>query len=184
MNWGKVASWIVSLGVFQFLSLTLLAEELYPSYSLTRNYISDLGVGSTAPIFNSSILILGLCLIAGAVALRKVLRNLPFPVLLGIAGVGSLGVGLFPETTGEPHTFSAFLTFLFGSLAAIYSVKVSRGPLRLLGPVAGGVSLVSLVFFASHNYGPLGPGGVERFIAFPILWWGLAFAAWLTWAGT
>jgi|ECHvirMinimDraft_2_1075157.scaffolds.fasta_scaffold00115_15 hypothetical membrane protein len=183
MNYGKAAGSIILAGVFQFLLFLTLAEEIYPSYSVSRNYISDLGVGRTALIFNGSIIVLGVLLIASGILLRLALKSTALSVMLILSGVGSAGVGIFPETTGAPHTIFAFITFLFGSLAAIYCARVVRGPMRVLSPIAGVISLISLIAFATHQYWILGPGGMERLIAYPELWWGLGLGGWVSTKG-
>ncbi len=58
---------LLFIGVAEFLLLMLIAEAIYPGYSVSRNYISDLGVGPTAVLFNSSIIIMGLLLVIAAI---------------------------------------------------------------------------------------------------------------------
>ena len=48
------------IGSVQFIIAMLIAEAIYPGYNVSRNYISDLGVGPAAGIFNSSVSLLGL----------------------------------------------------------------------------------------------------------------------------
>ncbi|AWR98939.1 DUF998 domain-containing protein [Metallosphaera hakonensis] len=164
---------LLTLGALQFYIFMLIAEELYPRYSLTRNYISDLGVGSTANIFNSSIIILGILVIISGVLISRRL----FSSLLIIGGIGMMGVGLFPETTGTPHEISALITFLFSGLASFPAFSLSKHPIRYAYPVLGLISLVSLALFVSHNYLSLGPGGMERLIVIPDIIWAISFGS-------
>lgn len=55
----RIAGLLCFVGASQFLIIMLICEALYPGYSVSENMISDLGVGSTAAFFNSSIIILG-----------------------------------------------------------------------------------------------------------------------------
>jgi hypothetical membrane protein len=61
--------------------------------------------------------------------------------------------------------------FLFGALAAIASYLVLRPPFRYLALTLGVTSLFFLVAGSSLLKGTLGTGGVERWIAYPVLMW-------------
>ncbi len=105
-----------------------------------------------------------------------------------LAGAGSLGVGLFPETTfvvnGIPiiHTISAGTAFIVGALAAVASFKFTKPPLRYVGAVLGAVALVALVLFRvtkDFGYLGLGVGGMERMVAYPTILWIIGFGGYL-----
>ena len=68
---GKVAGALVFIAVTQFVLGVIVSEALYPDYSVSENYISDLGVGPSSMIFNSSIILLGLLLVIGAYFLHR-----------------------------------------------------------------------------------------------------------------
>ncbi|MEM4141260.1 MAG: DUF998 domain-containing protein, partial [Nitrososphaeria archaeon] len=55
-----VAGSLIFWGSAQFILFMIVAEALYPGYNISFNYISDLGVGPSASIFNSSVFLLGL----------------------------------------------------------------------------------------------------------------------------
>ena len=171
----KVAGTLLFLGAVQFLIVLVVAEALYPNYSVSLNYISDLGVGSTALIFNSSVFLLGLLVVAGAYFIRKALKSNFLFITLILTGIGAMMVGLFPETAGVMHTIASLITFLFGGLAAIVSYRVEKPPFSYLSVVLGALGLVGLVLFASGNYLSLGVGGMERMIAHPVLLWAVGF---------
>ena len=61
----KVAGLVFLIAVTQFVLGLIIAEALYPGYSVSDNYISDLGVGPSSVVFNSSVFLLGLLLIIG-----------------------------------------------------------------------------------------------------------------------
>lgn len=169
-----VASWLVFLGVTQFILFLIIAEALYPGYSISNNYISDLGVGKTALIFNTSISILGITLIlAGVLYTTKI----PFRVTIIITGIGALGVGLFPETTGTPHLLSALIAFLFSSISSYTALPTLKTSFKYLFPILGTIGLLSLFLYITHNYMGLGYGGMERMIVYPNLIWALGYSA-------
>ncbi len=174
----KLAGILIFIGAAQFLIFMQISEFIYPKYSVANNYISDLGVGPSAAIFNSSIVILGLLGLIAALLLYKI--DKVFSILLFLASIGAIGVGIFPETTGILHTISSLITFLFGGIAAIYSCKMSKGPLRYIWIILGIFSLIALGLFIPKYYLGLGHGGMERLIVYPVLMWLLGFSSELT----
>lgn len=170
----NIASWLVFIGVTQFTLFLLVAEAIYPDYSISNNYISDLGVGKTALVFNTSISILGITLIIAGILYNT---KLPFRVTIILTGLGALGVGLFPETTGAPHLLSALVTFLFGSISSYTALPTIRTKLKYFFPILGTIGLLSLFLFITHNYAGIGRGGMERMIVYPNLIWALGYSA-------
>jgi len=158
----------------------MVAEALYPKYSTADNYISDLGVGSTAAVFNTAIIVYGACILAAAFLLRKD-GTIPAPALfvLGLSGSGAACVGLFPETLGIPHYISAGAAFIGGAVAALLLSRSVHGPFRYLSALLGCVALAGLVLHISHMYIGLGPGGTERLIAYPLMLWSAGFGGYL-----
>lgn len=98
-----VAGALLFIGSVQCLLGLIVAESLYPNYSASENYISDLGVGSTSTIFNSSVFVLGLFLIASAYFTQCAFNFSLFTAVLVIAGVGAMGVGVFPDRVATVH---------------------------------------------------------------------------------
>jgi hypothetical membrane protein len=180
------AGFALLAGTVQFAVGLTLAEVLYPGYSMSGNYISDLGVGPgpAAIVFNGSIILLGLTLLVTAWFLLRVLRDRIFPIVIAIAGVGAVGVGIFTEAFPIPHTVFSFLAFFFSALSAILAFRILRSPLNYLSVGLGVVSVVALIFFVTRNYAGLGNGGMERMIVWPVLTWAIAFGGYLLAAPT
>lgn len=172
----KLAGALLFVGSVQFLLGLIIAESLYPGYSVSENYISDLGVGSPALIFNSSVFLLGVTVVAGAYFIQHAFGFRLFSVLLTLTGIGAMGVGLFPETAGTIHGVVSLITFLFGGLSAITSYKLLKPPLSYSAVPLGALSLVALALFGSGVYLGLGWGGMERMIAYPTLLWAVGFS--------
>jgi len=171
----KVAGALLFVSGVQCLLAMVIAEALYPGYSVSENYISDLGVGTTAPIFNSSVFLLGLVAVAGVYFIQRAFSSRLFSVLLTLTGVGAMGVGLFPENFEIIHGIASLITFLFGGLSAIMSYKLQKPPLSYFSVLLGVLSLVALALFISGTYLGLGKGGMERMIAHPTLIWAVGF---------
>jgi len=172
-----IAGVLVFVGVAQFLLFMNIAAYLYPGYSVAENYISDLGVGPVAYIFNSSIIVLGIFGIAGTYLMFKEGVDRIFVFFMFMASLGAAGVGLFPENMGILHTIPSFITFFFAGLGALYSFRVDLSKLRYIWPIMGLISLAALVMFASKNYMGLGKGGMERVIVYPVFVWLLGISA-------
>lgn len=184
---------IMFLGASQFILCVIIAESLYPRYSISDNYISDLGVGPSAFIFNSSVFLLGLAAVISVYFLRDFISDYKaLKVLLLLCGVGAMGVGIFPENFGFIHTVFSLFAFLFGALSAIVSFKIQKPPLSYISIILGVLSIAALVLFAvseyclyiypqgfSLNYLGLGKGGMERIIAYPIILWTMGFGGYL-----
>ena len=70
----RMAGLIIFVGAFQFTIGLMVAAAVDPTYSIHDNYISDLGVRAGAPIFNASIMILGILLAYAAYYVDRALK--------------------------------------------------------------------------------------------------------------
>jgi len=193
---------VLIVGAFQFIVAMVVTQVGYgSSYSLSQNYISDLGAvncgvfgGSGAfgghnacspwhLVFNVSIVVMGLLILLAVILLRTA-----FPArrsrtiglgLLALAGLGAIGVGLFPEDVNiTAHSISALLAFLGGGLALlVLGFAMFRDTrwdgFRAYTVISGLVDLVALVLFVTKTYLGLGVGGMERLIIAPLLLWSI-----------
>jgi hypothetical membrane protein len=153
----------------------IAAESLYSDYSISLNYISDLGVGPTAAIFNFSAFLLGLMTVVSAYFMHREFQNFVFTLFISLAGIGAIAVGIFPETTGLPHALASITAFLSGGLAAITAYKLEKKPLNYFSVALGILSLTALILLLGDVSLGLGKGGMERMIAYPVLVWESAF---------
>ncbi|MEM2104748.1 MAG: DUF998 domain-containing protein [Candidatus Bathyarchaeia archaeon] len=171
----KLAGTLIFAGAVQFIICMLIAECIYPGYSVSENYISDLGVGVSAPIFNASVFVLGLTVVASAYFLKQIVKSKIFLSFLVLCGIGAIGVGVFPENFGAVHFAVSLIAFLFGALSAIASFRFQKAPLSHFAAVLGLISLAALMLFGLKMYLGLGKGGMERMIAYPMLLWAIGF---------
>ena len=159
-----------------------LAEFLYPGYSASQDYISDLGVGPAPSrwIFTIAIILFGLMALVTAALLLQKSRKSKIWLLLASSGVGAIGVGVFNEDYAHGvHAISALVAFLFGNLAVIYSSKMVRSPLSYVFILLGLIGLLALILFGGKTYLGLGAGGMERMIFYPAMFWALGFGAYM-----
>lgn len=147
-------------------------------YNTAANYISDLGIGSTALFFSATVVLLGVMRFSGAAFGRQTFGTL-LTVTLALSGIGGVGVGLFPETTGLWHHYFSIITFFFGAVTAILSYRVTSRPLSYFSVVLGVIALVALVLSLTHNNLDIGHGGMERMIAYSLLIWTLGFGGYM-----
>jgi len=189
---GKIAGILFLVASTQFILGLIVAEASYPGYSISDNYISDLGVGPSSMIFNSSIFLLGLLSIIGAYFLPRTINFRALGVLLALMSIGAMGAGVFTKNSAAIHGVVSSTAFLFGGLSAIASFKVLKMPLSMMSVILGLIVLGALVLFAggllasgsfteieakdSVFFLGLGPGGMERMIVYPALIWLAGFS--------
>lgn len=184
MNYRHTAGMLLFIGAVQLVLGMLIAEFLYPGYSASGNYISDLGATCretcvihqpSAFIFNTSVSLLGVLAIASSYLLWREFHNRLISILLSLSGIGMIGVGLFPETAGILHSIVSFIAFFFGGVSAIAIYKLTKAPFAYLSVLMGVISLIALVLFISETFLGFGPGGMERMITYPLLLWVIGF---------
>jgi len=184
-----MAGFFVFVAAAQFLVGMLLAEALYPDYSVAGNYISDLGATCTdttcrieepaATVFNTSVFLLGALVVLAAYLLWRSWKQKILPLLIVLTGIGAMGVGIFTEAYGSIHSIVSLIAFVFGAVAAIWSYTVTKPPLAYLSVVLGALALLALVLFISGTLFGLGVGGMERLIVYPEIVWAMAFGGYL-----
>jgi hypothetical membrane protein len=185
----KISGTILFAGSVIFIMLMNLAEWLYPGYNVSQNTISDLGATCldskctiyqpTSIIFNSSVITLGILVILGSFFIYKGYNKKLFSFLLVVSGLGAIGVGLFPETTGIIHGIVSLIVFVFGGLSAVASLQFLRGPFRYFSVVLGLLTLLAVGLYVPGYYLGLGQGGMERVVVYPELLWGVGLGGYL-----
>jgi hypothetical membrane protein len=183
-----VAGALYSSAGFVLLMGIITAETKYPIFRhyTTRQEISDLGgtrppqglvTQPSAMIFDTTMLIAGVLLLAGAFALWRLYRDRVLTVVSTLFGIGALGVGIFPGNT-TPHPIVAMIAFVCSALTAIAVFRVTPAPFRFMSLTVGLLSLIALTVAFLGDNSPIaksiGIGGVERWVVFPMILW-LAF---------
>ncbi len=191
---------LLMVGGMMFVEMVHIAELTYPNYSVSANWFSDLGqtcsyvgqyyphdcvfVQPAATIFNGSIILLGLMLVASLYLMWPVKASRRLFVLLGLSGIGCLGVGFFPEGVVPLHALFAMLVFATGAIAAIESFRFLPRPAGYVAVVLGCISLLALAILigwggeiVAATWTPLGLGGMERMTVYPELIWLIALGA-------
>ncbi len=174
----KPGLWLF-LASLELLFLVHIAEFLYPGYSVSQNYISDLGVGPEPAqgIFTAALIIFGVMVLMTSALIRVEEKGNLLWLLFGVSGLGALGVGVFNENNIIPHTIFAMLGFAFGNIAAIYSFTKLKSPFSLISISLGMLGLSALVLLGTGIYLGMGGGGMERIIFYSGTFWSLAYGA-------
>jgi hypothetical membrane protein len=182
---------LLSLAGTAVLMGCITAEALHPGpFSTHTNTLSHLGaseppdsvvVQPSAAVFDGTMLTAGALILLATWLCHRTLHRTAVTVSVGLLGVGTLGVGLFPLTHPAPHTLLALLTFYAGGAAMIISARTTAAPFRTLWTTLGVVALaaITLGVFAL-SWAPvaeLGEGGIERWNAYLIVLWLVAFGS-------
>ncbi len=181
----------IFVGAVQYAIFWILSEVIYSAnvaggYSESANYISDLGancpsgggacyIPPSALLYNSTIVVLGLLILVGAYFLYRAFHWKPGTVMIALAGIGAIGVGVFPETAGILHPISSLIVFLFAGLSAIVTAGYQKKPMSYFSVILGFVTLAALLFYMAGEYLGLGAGGMERVVVLPVLLWAVGF---------
>jgi hypothetical membrane protein len=189
-----VAGILYSSAGFVLLMGIVTAETKYSVFRhyTTRQEISDLGgtrpphglvTQPSAMIFDTTMLIAGVLLLAGAFALWPLYRNRVLTVVAAaLFGAGVFLVGIFTGNT-TPHWFVAMIAFVFSALTAIAAFRVTSGPFRFMSLSVGLLSLVALIAGELGDNSlfvkAIGIGGTERWQVFPIILWLTFFGGYL-----
>ncbi len=190
LNSAKLAGILLLVGNIQFTISLVIAEAVYPDYSVSANFISDLGVWGkpSAALFNPSIALLGALNLVSSYFIKKQFDLGKVGYFFALASIGTLTVGFFPENTvivgGFPliHSIAAFVAFLMDGAAAIAAYTYTKSPFRIISVILGVANLVSFVLFlstATSGSVGIGIGGMERMIVYPTLLWTISFGGYL-----
>ncbi|MHA2137694.1 MAG: DUF998 domain-containing protein [Candidatus Hodarchaeales archaeon] len=164
------------IGPLQFILSVLIGEGMAESYNSSLHYVSSLGVGSTAVLFNTSVLLLGICLLVSTYFFYLEYSERITTVFLLLTALSAIGVGVFPEDTPPFHGIFTGFVFLFAAIFLISVIRVNRSfPLVSLSIMGSVILIASLLFLPYLGLEVEDPqrflgfmkGTLERFIIYP-----------------
>jgi hypothetical membrane protein len=193
LNTIKIGGLLYVVAVFQFFVFELVAETLYPGYSVASNYVSDLGATCvnppsnlscvvhqpTAAIFDATVSLMGLLLLAGACFVYRGTRRKPSLITSAVADLAILLIGVFPENTGWAHAIVSEFSFVFTGISLILAWTIVSGRIiRYLMVAFGALTL----FFTLTDVPArdVGVGGQERLLVLSALVGLLTLGGYLT----
>jgi len=181
-----LAGLLLFLASALFMTSIMLGSAIAPGYSMNTNAISDLGtIPETALLFNTSLIVTGILVIASGLLLHRGHGRNSVTALFVLAGIGAIGAGAITLSTPGIHGLFALLAFVAFNVLAIACASLVKGPMRYLSLAVGVIGLLFLVlhFLGDANiadlYGPMGHGGSERMIVYPVILWLLGFGGYL-----
>lgn len=170
----------------QFMTVIMLAAAMAPDYDFGASAISDLGViPETALLFNASLVLVGILNVAGGYYFYRGHGKRWLLAVFVLAGVGAAGAGLVPLNVNDLHGLFALLAFVFFNVQALGSATRVSGVMTVLSVLAGALGLGFVVVMAVGDagntavFGPIGHGGAERMIVYPVMLWMVAFGGYL-----
>jgi hypothetical membrane protein len=187
----RLAGLCLTLAGIGILMGSITAEALFDGpYTTHADTLSHLGASEpphsvvTQPsgtVFDVTMLVTGALILAGAWWMRRANRSKAVGIFTALLGVGVLGVGVFPLTHPGPHTAFAMTAFISGGIAMILSARGAEQPFRALWSLLGVVSLLAIVlgvlFLDWAPVARLGEGGIERWNAYPVVLWLVAYGS-------
>src|SRR5207244_9295796 len=117
---------------------------------LPPTYISDLGVGPAALVFNPSIILVGVLVLATAWFLWRAVGDRILSIVVALAGAGAIVVGVFTEAFGVVHELVSLWTFIFIGLSAILASLIVRPPFRYISVILAYLSLFALALYIAN----------------------------------
>jgi hypothetical membrane protein len=169
-----------------FTTVLMLAAAMAPNYDFGGGVISDLGViPETALLFNAGLVLVGVVNLAGGYRYYRLHGRRWLLGIYAVAAVGAVVAGLFPLDTGAPHSLGALAAFVGFNIQALGTATRLRGGMRALSILAGAVGLVFVGLMIVGDagnaaaFGPIGHGGTERMIIYPVMLWLLVFGGYL-----
>ena len=142
-NYSKVLQCSILLGVIVFLFTFCVSVFLYEEYNFFGQFISELGVGDTALLFNLGLIISAVLLLPLSVLFWK--KNTKLFKISAIVGFISffalLCIGLFPKGQEPMHFYAALTFFALISLTILFvgvQNSINKNPK---------VSIISIVSF-------------------------------------
>lgn len=189
----KISGVLYIVAVFQFFVFELVAETLYPDYSVSSSYISDLGATCVAPpsttscvvhqpsatIFDTSVFLLGLILLVGTFLVYYGTRKKSYVIVAAVADLSILLIGIFPENTGWVHAIISEVAFLFTGISLILAWTIAKGSTYRYLAIAFGVLTLFFTIFGGLS-SVVGVGGEERLIVLAALFGISALGGYLT----
>ena len=182
----KLAGTFFPVLAAQFMTVIMLAATMVPGYDFRAAAISGLGVvPETALLFNTSLVLVGVLNLVGGYLFYRTHGKRWLVAIFARAGIGAVGAELFPLDMGGLHGLFALLAFPFFNVQALGTATRLDSVMQALSVLAGGMGLVFVVLMALGDagnaaaFGPIGHGGTERMIVYPVMLWLVAFGGYL-----
>jgi hypothetical membrane protein len=186
--WGdaRIPGLLLFILAAQFMTVLMLAAGMAPAYDVRGGAISDLGaIAETATLFNVSLAVVGVLNLVAGYALFRAVGGATLLATFALAAVGAIGAAANPLGHSDLHGLFALVAFIAFNAEAIAASRIAHGPMRLVSIAAGVIGLAFVVVMVVGDagdpavFGPIGHGGAERMIVYPVMLWLMAFGGYL-----
>ena len=182
----QLAGFFLFVLAAEFLTAIMLGASMAPGYDIRAGAISDLGtIPETALLFNLSLVAIGVLDVAGGFLLYRTHGSAWVLAIFSLAGLGSIGAGLFPLHTSDLHSLFALFAFVFFNLQPLTVLGLVPRTLKAISVLATvlGLGFVVLMIIGDAGnpgvFGAIGHAGAERMIVYPAMLWMLVFSGYL-----
>ncbi len=184
----KIASIILFAGSVEWLMFIIILESFQPNYISAFHYVSSLRVGTTALIFNISIILFGASVVVATIILLKNNGKELYLIFLSLSGIFIIAVGIFPENIRPIHGYATAFAFILAVVSVIPSYRNLNSPFSHVSLVIGILSLILLIIFfpflglpaeSMNVFLGLGKGTIERMIIYLLLVWVIGLGTYL-----
>ncbi len=130
-------------------------------------------------LYSAAIILLGVLMLVSVYFIQKGFNSIIFSGLLGLAAIGTLGVGALTYGSYASTEYYVFagIGYVFFGLSAIMSYKFEKAPLSYLSVILGAASLLALGLWAGNVDLGSGMKVTPLIIDILILLWLAGFAA-------
>jgi hypothetical membrane protein len=170
-------------------------SDLGATVKFTESGVSTIIQQPASLIFTIIVFTVGAFATTSAYLMFHIAKAKRLVIFMGLFGIAMVGIAVFSEVFTLVHGVFSLIAFFSFALAAIFSFKFQKRPMNYVSVVLGVIALFAIVLlelssldqilpelglpasgFPSFNT-PIGIGGMERMIAYPMMLWLVMFGA-------
>ena len=170
-------------------------SDLGATVRFTESGVTTIIQQPASLIFTIIVLTVGAFSATSAYLISLNVKSKRFVILVGLFGIAMVGIATFSEVFTLIHGIFSLTAFFSFSFAAILSYKFQKRPMSYISVILGVIALIAIFLlelssldqilpelgllassFPSFNT-PIGIGGMERMIAYPMMLWLVMFGA-------
>ena len=172
-----------------------LISDLGATVRFTESGVTTIIQQPASLIFTIIVFIVGAFATISAYLIFRATKAKRFVMFMGLFGIAMVGIAAFSEVFTLIHGVFSLIAFFSFALAAIFSFKFHKRPMNYISVILGVIPLIAIVLLELSQLGqilpemglsasglpsfntPIGSGGMERMIAYPMMLWLVMFGA-------
>ncbi|MFB0504288.1 MAG: DUF998 domain-containing protein [Candidatus Bathyarchaeia archaeon] len=170
-------------------------SDLGATVRFTESGVSTIIQQPASLIFTIIVFAVGALATTSAYLIFRATKAKRLVIFMGLFGIAMLGIAVFSEVFTLVHGVFSLIAFFSFALAAIFSFRFHKRPMNYVSVILGVIALTAIFLlelssldqilpelglpapsFPSFNT-PIGIGGMERMIAYPMMLWLVMFGA-------